>query len=144
MQHGKNKWRWRYLEQSSEGDDTSNNHHAPSEGATAEADRNWCNVFGSPGLSEIEYVCIYNLYRIMKKELQEGAPPYCQFLRWEFLRQSHHRRSPWLWPVHSPNLSQLYYWLWGELRPEVRNKKAGKPQESQTSGEQGGYRHGWP
>ena len=62
---------------------------------------------------------------INRKHKTVLLPPYCTINCLDFLaensrdRVSSHR-YPRLSPAHSPDLSPLYYWLWGEL--EDRNK----------------------
>ena len=64
----------------------------------------------------------------MRKELQDGAPTHCtnnclDFLAENFRDRVISRRSLRLWAAHSPDLSQLDYWLWGDLDEEVQNKE---------------------
>ena len=58
---------------------------------------------------------------------QDGATPHCsnkcmQFLQEKFPSRVISRRSDQPWPAHSPDLSPLDYWFWGEMQSIVYSK----------------------
>ena len=58
---------------------------------------------------------------------QDGATPHCsnkcmQFQQEKFPGRVISRRSDQPWPAHSPDLSPLDYWLWGEMQSIVYSK----------------------
>ncbi len=59
---------------------------------------------------------------------QDGAPPHCSneclaFLAEKFPERVISRRTEHAWPAHSPDLSPLDYWFWGEMDAVVTHNK---------------------
>ena len=59
---------------------------------------------------------------------QDGAASHCSnacpsFPDGKFQERIISRRTERVWPAHSPDLSPLNFWLWGELQQTVYDKK---------------------